>query len=96
MNKPDKIWAWPEDVENGYMAASHVGEPPTPEFSGSHTTYLLSTPERELASELVETLWEIASAYDEMIWGEDYEYVEAANVMHDKARAVLAKLDKGE
>lgn len=53
MDKPDKIWAWPTDIEGGYMAASHVGEPPIPEYTGFQTEYLLATPERELASELV-------------------------------------------
>lgn len=81
MDKPDKIWAWPDDIENGFMAASHVGEPPTPDYSGSHTTYLSATPERELASELVEAL----RGMTYLVSGNSYNA--------DKARAVLAKLE---
>lgn len=28
---PDRIWAWPDCVEDGFMAACNVGEPPPPE-----------------------------------------------------------------
>ena len=36
----ERIWAWPDSVEDGFMAASHVGEPPTEEYEGSHTLYI--------------------------------------------------------
>ena len=88
MNKPDKIFVGPqpERLPDG-GALFHSGD-----------AYLLATPERELASELVEALrgltehtesteeWMESNGYD---GGPDREAVKYS-------RAVLAKLDKGE
>lgn len=89
MDKPDEIWveSCDDEWDSGVWGQSQEYD--------TDGKYLLATPERELASELVVALVEIVAAYDEMIWGEDYEYVAAANTVHDKAVAVLAKLDKG-
>ena len=83
-DKPDKIWveSCDDEWDSGVWGQSWEND--------TDVKYLLATPERELASDLVETLREIASAYDEMIWGVRHD------ILHDKSIAVLAKLDKGE
>jgi hypothetical protein len=38
---PERIWAWPDCIEDGFMAACQAGEPPTPEYDdASHTPYV--------------------------------------------------------
>ena len=54
MTAPDRIWAWPDDVEDGYMAASLPGIPPTEEYAdGSHIEYVRA----DLVDELVRAMW---------------------------------------
>ena len=97
-DKPDKIWAWPEDVEDGFMAASHVEEPPTTEYNGGQTEYLLATPKRELASDLAVALRELTSHVEVT---EDWMRSNGYDGTPDREalkypRVVLAKLDEGE
>ena len=87
MDKPDKIWA---NTVSGYCKTMGPRK-------YCDNKYLLATPERELASELVEALrgltehtesteeWMESNGYD---GGPDREAVKYS-------RAVLAKLDKG-
>ena len=47
---PERIWAWPDDVEDGFMAASLPDNPPTKEYvGGSHIDYVRA----DLAAEQV-------------------------------------------
>lgn len=95
MNKPDKIWAWQgtdplTDIKwgAGEWYTEDVG------LDGDEVKYLLATPERELASELVEALRDFLEKVTD-IRGVDIEE-DYAPAQIEKARAVLAKLDKGE
>ena len=55
---PERIWAWPNDVEDGFMAASRVNEPPTLEYGdGSHVEYIRA----DLASAQVAAAYEAAA-----------------------------------
>ena len=92
MDKPDKIWAeggsYPDFRDDDWVHASAS----TNDDCG--TPYLLSTPERELASELVEALRECAKgiyALEEMVPITNKHHM-AIKAERD-ARAVLAKLE---
>ena len=37
---PERIWAWPNDVEDGFMAACRQNEPPPKYADGSHIEYV--------------------------------------------------------
>ena len=90
MDMPDKIWA------NAVGWYRKTEEP----SKYCDTEYLLSTPERELASELVEVLRKWVELADRTL--NDHITRLDANRAADfsqgvrEARAVLAKLDKGE
>ena len=93
MDKPDKIWVdyTPHgDYERVYKENPHDGS----------TKYLLATPERELASELVGTLWQWLELAERTM--EDHALLLDANRAADfwqgirETKAVLAKLDKGD
>lgn len=84
LKAPESIWA------SGFMtfgrwSAVHEGE--------DNIKYLRSTPERELASDLVEALRELA-CYVESIeeWMESMGYDGTCDI----ARHVLSKLDRGD
>ena len=98
MDKPDKIWAtagaYPNFGDEDWVCAS---------ASAKHKigdVYLLATPERELASELVGTLWQWLELAERTM--EDHVHRLDANRAADfsqgirETKAVLAKLDKGE
>ena len=103
MDKPDKIWATGTD-----KSGSWNDEPPT--LCGvTGTPYLLATPERELASELVEALTAFTEFFDKAMEGFSPDWsqrnkeenalgwnngsIKVSDFL--KARAVLAKLEKG-
>ena len=111
MDKPDKIWAygafkdkWEED--GGW--SSYTPHPTTANV-WVNAPYLLATPERELASELVEALTAFTEFFDKAMEGFSPDWsqrnkeenalgwnngsIKVSDFL--KARAVLAKLEKG-
>ena len=101
MNKPDRIWVWQgtdplTDIKwgAGEWYTEDVG------LDGDEAPYLLATPQRELASELVGTLWQWLELAERTM--EDHALRLDANRAADfcqgirETKTVLAKLDKGE
>ena len=90
MDMPDKIWA------NAVGWYRKTEEP----SKYCDTEYLLATPERELAPELVGTLWQWLELAERTM--EDHALRLDANRAADfwqgirETKTVLAKLDKGE
>ena len=94
MDKPDKIWveSCDDEWDSGVWGQSQEYD--------TDGKYLLATPERELASELVEALWQWLELAERTV--EDHVLRLDANRAADfcqgirETKTVLAKLDKGE
>ncbi len=44
---PDRIWAWPNEVENNFMAACRENEPPPNGWAEHpHEVYMIATPQQ--------------------------------------------------
>jgi len=91
MDKPDKIWveSCDDEWDSGVWGQSWEND--------TDVKYLLATPERELASELVEATKELRRAQKAYMMNRGVDRL--GQIVGEAAKAVdavLAKLDKGE